>query len=136
MHDIVLLVQGLQRVGKRINIETSGTLCLPKALLGIGHFGNLVLHEDVYLSVAPKQHYLLSVLDAAREIRVVVNADTQLPAVQRAFERYIAKGIVWLSPINEADKLTPGNENRAMGMVLTDKRLRLNLQAHKVWGVR
>jgi 7-carboxy-7-deazaguanine synthase (Cx14CxxC type) len=109
------LVQAFRAVGFRVAVETNGTQPLPCPL--------------DWVCVSPKAGAGL-VLDAADELKLVY---PQPGAEPERFAAFSARHR-WLSPMD--GPALAANMQAAAAYCLTHPQWRLNIQAHKVWGLR
>jgi 7-carboxy-7-deazaguanine synthase len=110
------LVRVLQRRGFYCAVETNGTVPLPLSL--------------DWVCVSPKAGTQI-VTTQADELKLVYPQENLPPWEARL--RITAKHM-WLSPMDGPD--WKANVQRAVEFVAMDGRWRLNIQAHKMWGIR
>lgn len=110
------LVRALQRRNKFVAIETNGTLPIPQCL--------------DWVCVSPKADTDIVVREAD-ELKLVFPQQRMMPDTARGLVR--AKHL-WVSPKDGPD--TQKNMEAAINYAKIDYRWRVNIQAHKVWGVR
>lgn len=110
------LVRALQRRNKFVAIETNGTLPIPQCL--------------DWVCVSPKAKTEIVVREAD-ELKLVFPQQGMLPDIARSAVR--AKHL-WLSPKDGPD--IQRNMEATINYVKIDDRWRVNIQAHKFWGVR
>jgi 7-carboxy-7-deazaguanine synthase len=109
------LVQALRANGFRVAVETNGTQSMPC--------------DFDWVCVSPKARAEL-VLESADELKLVYpqpGAEPERFASFRATHR-------WLSPMD--GDLLPANTGAAAAYCLEHPVWRLNIQAHKIWGLR
>lgn len=127
LHNLVPLIGALHMAGKYIHIETSGTRPLPG--------GPRVGFRDwVWVTCSPKKDYLLEVLTAANEIKVLVGAGFNEEKFVAEFRAFLDGGRLFIQPIDD------GNSGRHLETCLQiqDKYrgVRLSLQLHKIMNMR
>lgn len=105
---------------KTVHIETSGTIFFPHT-------------QGVWLTVAPKQGALASMLDSADEIKLLVDKDFKVDNVPAALHQ---RHNVFLSPVNDVDQINKPNLQLALDILTVMPNWRLSTQVHKWWGVR
>jgi len=110
------LVRALQRRHKFVAIETNGTLPIPQCL--------------DWVCVSPKANTKIIVREAD-ELKLVFPQQGMLPDIARSEVK--AKHL-WLSPKDGPD--IQRNMEATINYVKIDYRWRVNIQAHKFWGVR
>lgn len=110
------LIRALRRRHKYMAIETNGTLPVP---LGID-----------WICVSPKAGAAIRQKDAD-ELKLVFPQQALMPDVARS--NTTARHL-WLSPMDGPD--FQRNVEATIAYVKLDTRWRMNIQAHKVWGVR
>lgn len=106
-------------VGKKLHIETSGTIYaeLPSA----------------WIAVSPKRDYDHHMIRRADEIKLVVDKDTDLRSIPR--ECWYRPN-VYLQPVNEPDVINDDNLKRVLEFLHTHPHYQLSIQLHKLLGVR
>lgn len=109
------LVRALQKRGRYVAIETNGTRPIPSML--------------DWVCVSPKSNTTI-VVNRADELKLVYP--------QEGMEPWLASSRVcaphqWLSPMDGPDWQV--NVNAAIAYAKMDSRWRVNIQAHKFWGV-
>ena len=110
------LVRALQRRHKFVAIETNGTLPIPQCL--------------DWVCVSPKADTEIVVREAD-ELKLVFPQQRMMPDLARSMVR--AKHL-WVSPKDGPD--IQKNMEAAINYAKIDSRWRVNIQAHKFWGVR
>lgn len=110
------LVRALQRRNKFVAIETNGTLPIPQCL--------------DWVCVSPKADTDIVVREAD-ELKLVFPQQRMMPDIARSMVR--AKHL-WVSPKDGPD--IHRNMEAAITYAKIDSRWRVNIQAHKFWGVR
>jgi 7-carboxy-7-deazaguanine synthase len=110
------LVRALQRRHKFVAIETNGTLPIPQCL--------------DWVCVSPKADTEIVVREAD-ELKLVFPQQRMMPDIARSMVR--AKHL-WVSPKDGPD--IQRNMEAAITYAKIDSRWRVNIQAHKFWGVR
>jgi 7-carboxy-7-deazaguanine synthase len=126
MHELGELIGQLKAAGKKIHIETSGTILLDKVRE----------HRPLWVTVSPKQGYIRDVLWEASEIKVLVGDRFDESAFVAEFSDFMSTGKVWLQPINFETQINPINLQRCVELQHKYPLLRLSVQLHKVLGVR
>ena len=110
------LIAALRESGRRIHIESNGTIDTP-------------LDEDIWLTISPKERLSRSMAERADEAKLIVDKRVPLEWI----EQFPAKTMIFLQP--EGNK--PDNVELALEALKQDpKRLRLSLQTHKFIGVK
>ena len=110
------LIEALRADGRRVHIESNGTLALP-------------LPDDVWLTVSPKERLSPELARRADEAKLIV--DGRVP--EEWVDAFPPQTPLFLQP--EGNK--PANVALAVDAVKRDpSRLRLSLQTHKFIGVR
>ena len=110
------LIEALRADGRRVHIESNGTLALP-------------LPDDVWLTVSPKERLSPELARRANEAKLIV--DGRVP--EEWVDAFPSQTPLFLQP--EGNK--PANVALAVDAVKRDPaRLRLSLQTHKFIGVR
>ena len=110
------LIEALRADGRRVHIESNGTLALP-------------LPDDVWLTVSPKERLSPELARRADEAKLIV--DGRVP--EEWVDAFPPQTPLFLQP--EGNK--PANVALAVDAVKRDPaRLRLSLQTHKFIGVR
>lgn len=127
IHDIMPLVEGLQRVDVNIHLETSGTKPIPT-------FQGCCVFD--WVVVSPKAGFLVDALIAASEIRVVVDETFNEDQFVETFGSFFKSGRVWVSPINGLNELDRSTMDKCLQLVQKHKHVRVSIQAHKIWKVR
>lgn len=110
------LIRALHRRHKYIAVETNGTLPVPPGV--------------DWICVSPKAKTAIRQVDAD-EIKLVFPQSKLMPDSVRA---QITARHLWLSPMDGPD--LKRNMEAAINYVKMDRRWRVNIQAHKVWGIR
>ena len=110
------LVEALQDAGFYVAIETNGTLPIPDTI--------------DWVCVSPKTPKLR--ITTGHELKLVYPQERITPGL---FE-FLDFDHFWLSPKNNGEYISTINSDLAYQYVLDHPRWRLNLQAHKVIGVR
>ncbi|MBC5815233.1 MAG: 7-carboxy-7-deazaguanine synthase QueE [Candidatus Eremiobacteraeota bacterium] len=115
-NETLALITTLQNDGRRVHIESNGTIATELPL-------------DVWLTVSPKERLNDTMAARANEVKLIVDKRVPLEWLQRFGERTA----VFLQP--EGNK--PENIKLAIEAVKADpRRLRLSLQTHKMIGIR
>lgn len=113
--DAAVLIEALRQDGRRVHIESNGTIYTP-------------LPTDVWLCVSPKERVDDRMIARADELKIIVDERVPEEWLARAHEGQI----VLLQP--EGNK--PKNVELALEYVKAHpERLRLSLQTHKLIGV-
>lgn len=110
------LIRALHRRHKYVAVETNGTLPVP---LGVD-----------WVCVSPKAETAIRQRDAD-EIKLVFPQSGMMPDTART---QIVAQHLWLSPMDGPD--LQRNMEAAINYAKLDRRWRVNIQAHKVWGIR
>lgn len=110
------LIRALRRRHKYIAVETNGTLPVP---LGVD-----------WICVSPKANAAIRQKDAD-EVKLVFPQQALMPDTVRT--QIIARHL-WLSPMDGPD--LQRNMEAAINYAKLDRRWRVNIQAHKFWGIR
>lgn len=121
IHDLWPLIDTLKRAGKRVHLETSGTIS-PVPL-------------GVWVTVSPKAGYLSEVLEQANEIKILVGVDFDEKLFVRKFARYFDSLKVFVQPVNEAAEINEDNLRRCIELTKSHPTVRLSSQLHKIWKV-
>lgn len=121
LHDLVF---ALHKRGIQVHLETSGTL-----------HPDVVMECD-WVAVSPKLNALDSMLLAADEIKVLVGPSFNEELFLTHYEKYFAKSIVWVGPINSEHALDTINMQKCIELIHRRPQLRLSTQMHKIWSVR
>lgn len=134
IHNLVPLCYQLFLQGKKIHIETSGTIPIEKAFPnGSDHQDEAPSHwllEDglIWITVSPKLGVLPEVLVDADEVKLLVD--------EKFDERFILpfgeKTQVFIQPINDEWKIRPDNLKRCMELQKSHPNWRISLQLHKI----
>ena len=109
------LVRALQKRGRYVAIETNGTRPVPTML--------------DWVCVSPKAGTTI-VVDRADELKLVYPQQGMEPWLASARIRALHQ---WLSPMDGPD--WQANASAAIAYAKMDARWRVNIQAHKFWGV-
>ena len=123
------LAQALYNAGKKIHVETSGTLDVGK-VMSLGYRA-----PSVWLTVSPKHGYRMDVVYLADEVKVLVSQDFN-EARFKVFATQMDEGKVWLQPVNEENQLNHDNIRKCLELQAKYPKCRLSLQLHKIIGVR
>lgn len=110
------LVRALQKRGRYVAIETNGTRPVPTML--------------DWVCVSPKAGTTI-VVDRADELKLVYPQQGMEPWLASARIRALHQ---WLSPMDGPD--WQANASAAIAYAKMDARWRVNIQAHKFWGVK
>ena len=138
MHDIYPLLDALHEAGKAVHLETSGTVLFDTMRYTLTERVTDVVFRSssLHITVSPKAHALMGMLDMADEIRVMVDKSFTEEAFLTTFGRYLDSGKLWLSPVNDLVSLNYDNLRTCIAFQHKHRRLRLTTQLHKVWGLR
>ena len=123
LQDIVPLAAALHHEKKRIHIETSGTFPVRK-----------VMRYEPWITCSPKQGYLLAVLAAASEIKILVGRSFDEDKFLYEFQPLIHLGKIWFQPVDCADKDI--NTRRCMALVEKYPGTRISMQLQKIFVLR
>lgn len=110
------LIRALHRRHKYIAVETNGTLPVPPGV--------------DWICVSPKANTAIRQKDAD-EVKLVFPQQALMPDAVRT--QIVARHL-WLSPMDGPD--LQRNMEAAINYAKLDRRWRVNIQAHKVWGIR
>lgn len=126
MHELDALVYGLIAIGRKVHVETSGTILNESAW---------VRERLAWVTVSPKMGVHPVMLDYASEIKVLVGgASYDDVAMIKAFGQYRDK--LWVQPINGEHVINEENLKIAVAIVHKYPQVRLSTQLHKIWRVR
>lgn len=126
MHDITELIACAKANGKKIHIETSGTIALDE----------IRAHKPLWVTVSPKENYIRDVLWEASELKILVGNNFNEKQFVDEFADFISTGKVWLQPVNFETQINPVNMQKCVEMAHKYPLLRISLQNHKIMGVR
>lgn len=125
MHNLYLLLEALYTTDKIVHMETSGTIDIDeKTRRMIG-----------WLAVSPKQGVLPEMLKKADEVKVLVDDDFSIPAMQRDILPYVPEDKLWFQPVNELHTVNDHNLGRCLRLQEQFRQARLSSQLHKWWHV-
>jgi organic radical activating enzyme len=114
MYDLSPLMVRLIGVGKHIHLETSGTI----------EFDTV----PVWVTVAPKVNFLMSMLERADEIKLLV--DEKFDPVD-PFLEWAARKPVYLHPVNGEHTVNAENLKLCRDWQIKFPQYRIGLQLHK-----
>lgn len=112
----------------RIHIETSGCEMFGELLKG-----ELIGVRSLWLTVAPKQGFLTSMIRLADEVKLLVDKDfdpTKIPLV------ILEHGKIFLSPVNDDLTISRENLEKTLEILKHKPSWRLSVQLHKYLGMR
>jgi organic radical activating enzyme len=128
MHHIEPLITALLKAGKRVHIETSGTIDTASVLSAAVSFGVWKL----WICVSPKFGYIPSVLDSCNEIKVLVGQHFDEAGFIAEFGKYMNRDKVFIQPVNDEVMYNRENMARCVDLQKKYQSLRLSLQIHKL----
>lgn len=136
MHNLEPLVKALESVRHKIHIETSGT----KQVMDLYHW---VHWSNLWLTVSPKQGYLIETVCSADELKILVDErfdeDGFCKLLKRCYlqHEYPDDGaILWFQPINDEHEIRQDNLQRCLELQKKYPFARISTQMHKIWRVR
>ena len=135
MHNIYPLADALLEAGKRIHLETSGTI-MRTGMFQHPRTGLLLSHDFIHIAVSPKQHCLEAMLARADEIRVMVDKSFTEENFLAVFGKYLDSDKLWISPVNDLVTLNYDNLQTCLALQHKYRQLRLTTQLHKQWNLR
>lgn len=112
--------------GIRIHIETSGTI----------EISSDYDMFDPWIAVAPKYRCTSMMLEKANEVKFLVDEDFSPYSLQMSSMLSYIKGQVFVSAINYEKTVDENNLKLCMDVLKIQPTWRLNLQVHKLIGVR
>ena len=124
LHNLLPLIEALRLANKLTHIETSGTLSTAPYV------------DKAWITISPKQGYLVDELENANEIKVLVGEGFNEAKFIEAFGKYIEWSMVCISPINYEHQINHDNVGLCLDLQRRHTKLRLSLQLHKVIGCR
>ncbi len=132
MHELHTLITYLIGVGRKIHIETSGTLYVD-------------LPSDIWITVSPKNGCLSKMITRADEIKLLVDKDFNpeaplivigkselYPSGEYYFPTLAYKKPVFLQPVNGEKEISPQNLSLCLEWQRRFPGFRVSLQTHKV----
>ena len=134
MHDLMPLMLALRDANKYVHIETSGTIdfrAFEWRKRSFGWWGELP-----WIAVSPKGGYIVDLLPAASELKVLVGDGFDEAAFFEAFSELIAMDRVYIQPINDEYNLIGDHVQRCLTLQQRYPQLMLSLQIHKLLNVR
>lgn len=127
MHDLIPLVGELDKKWN-VHVETSGTIALAHAFRREGPVRSY-LEDNIWLTVSPKFRVLDEMLDAADEIKYLIDEQFNIANVP---ERLLKDERVFIQPINFEHQVKNENLKRCMELQKEHPQWRLSLQLHKI----
>jgi 7-carboxy-7-deazaguanine synthase len=131
MHELDTLFSYLKDAGKKIHIETSGTI-------------NSYLPADVWVTCSPKFNVYLSMIQRANEIKILVDEHFSVKKPIEALhdgmiqivnlQHLAEESIVYLQPVNEENTINANNMRRCMNLQQEYPNFRVCCQLHKAIG--
>ncbi len=116
------LLEGAHKKGIRVHLETSGTIWPPS-----------LRNEIDWITVAPKKGYLEECIEAADELKLLVDETFDITRVPASFLRHPN---LFFCPINSETEVNLTNVQRCLDLLKTHPSARLSCQWHKFLGVR
>lgn len=110
--------------GIMVHIETSGT---------IDWRADLVINKLVWISVSPKQDVLPEMIDAADEIKLLVDEKFDISYIPR---EVLHHPLVYIQPINDELMVRKDNFERCMMILRIHPEWHLSVQTHKLLNLR
>jgi organic radical activating enzyme len=139
MHDIYPLLDALHEAGKAVHLETSGTVLfdtMRSTLSRLAHDTSGSPSLPLHITVSPKAHALMGMLELADEIRVMVDKTFTEENFLKVFAKYLDSGKLWISPVNDLVSLNYDNLQTCIALQHKYRQLRLTSQLHKTWNLR
>lgn len=138
IHDLNPLVDAIQeeKGWRTIHIETSGTIMNEKLIYKRGRIPaqSSVDEQSVWITVSPKYGVRRDVLDAADEVKLLVDADFNLQQAQELMHGY--GGHIFLQPINGEHSIEMKNVKRCLEIQKQEPKWKISVQLHKILNVR
>ncbi len=124
MHDLGPLVVHAFANGKKIHVETSGTIPLSKAL-------PIHKQEEIWVTCSPKLGALPEVLKRANEIKLLIDEKFD---VSKLPEEIVNHPLVWIQAIADEHEIRPKNLELVLALQKEHPNWRISMQLHKVIG--
>jgi 7-carboxy-7-deazaguanine synthase len=123
LHDLVPLVKALSHEKKKVHVETAGTFSVRR-----------VMRYEPWITCSPKHGYLLDVLAAANEIKILVGKEFDENRFLYEFQAWIHTGKIWFQPID--GQSDDDNTKKCLALVEKYPGTRISVQLHKILGWR
>lgn len=129
IHDLVPLVQAIERHGAVAHVETSGSKPMAKAFPVDPDGSPSLWSEDVWITVSPKLGILTEMVKRANEIKLLVDENF---SVDRVPQEIINHPLVYIQPVNGEWTVDGKNLKRVMELQKLFPKWRVSVQLHKV----
>ena len=131
VHQGMLEVTGLIKLSRQkkidIHIETSGTILVDWAIFSSMH---------TWLTVSPKAGWLPHMIYSASEIKLLVDKQFKMSAVEPILREAGSDPIIYLSPINDGNTINQENLQACLALLAVNPTWKLSCQWHKFLNLR
>lgn len=123
------MITVLVDAGKQVNVETSGTLQIPKEI-----------SDQAWITCSPKYNFIQSNVHHIDELKFLISMDTKEVEISQMEELAeevgtLRGGFIYIQPVNLIDDVSKDNIQRCIKLLRRHPDWRLSVQLHKLLGV-